>query len=82
MRIKEVIKEKGLTSADVASKLGVSQPALSQTINRNTTVEMLNRIASVLGVHVTELFDCPPSVRLACPACGAVINLSASKASD
>ena len=81
MRIKEIIKEKGLTVSEVAAKLGISQPSLSQALNRNTTVEMLTRIASVLGVPVAELFERPTSGHIACPYCGAVIELSAGKAS-
>ena len=77
MRIKEIIKEKGLTASFVAEKLGVSQSALSQALSRNTTVEMLTRIASVLGVPVVELFERPTSGHIACPKCGADIKLSA-----
>lgn len=57
MRIKEVIKEKGLTVEKVASRMGVKSPSLSRAINGNTTVEMLNRIAKALEVPVTELFE-------------------------
>ncbi|MEI8087313.1 MAG: helix-turn-helix transcriptional regulator [Paludibacter sp.] len=57
MRIKELIKEKGLTVADVAAKMGVKSPSLSRAINGNTTVEMLNRIATVLDVPVSSLFE-------------------------
>lgn len=56
MRIKEIIKEKGLTVAEVANRMGVVAPALSRVINGNPTVEMLQRISNVLGVHITELF--------------------------
>jgi len=57
MRIKEVIKEKGYTIAEVAEKMGISQPSLSKTINENPSVKMLNRIATVLGVRATYLFE-------------------------
>jgi len=77
MRIKEVIKEKGFTANMVASKLGVSQPALSQALNGNPTVEMLNRIASVLGVPVVELFEKQSSGIIICPKCGSYIRLTA-----
>jgi len=70
MRIKEVIKEKGLTLKDVAHKMGVKSPSLSRAINENTTVEMLNRIAHVLGVPVSELFDKPETDVIICPKCG------------
>ena len=57
MRIKEIIKEKGLTVAEVAARMGVTSPSLSRAINGNTTVEMLNRIATALNVPVASLLD-------------------------
>jgi transcriptional regulator with XRE-family HTH domain len=57
MRIKEVIKEKGLTIAEVAEKMGSKQPTLSQQINGNPTIETLQKIADVIGVNVTEFFE-------------------------
>ena len=57
MRIKQLIKEKGITVAQVASRMGVTPPSLSRAINGNTTIEMLNRIATALEVPITDLFD-------------------------
>ena len=58
MRIKEAIKEKGFTVAKVAELMNIQQTSLSRIINGgNTTVEMLKRIATVLGVPVTDLFQ-------------------------
>jgi len=59
MRIKQLIKEKGITVAEVALRMGVTPPSLSRAINGNTTVEMLNRIAIAIDVPVTDLFDVP-----------------------
>ncbi len=56
MRIKEIIKEKGLTVAEVAVRMGVTSPSLSRAINGNTTVDMLNRIATALDVPIASLF--------------------------
>lgn len=71
MRIKEVIKEKGLTVKEVAEKLGMSSPSLSDAINGNPTVEKLERIASVLNVPISELFELPKENVVNCPNCGA-----------
>ena len=57
MRIKQLIKEKGITVAEVALRMGVTPPSLSRAINGNTTIEMLNRIATALEVPITDLFD-------------------------
>jgi len=79
MRIKEVIKEKGLTVKEIADRLGISSPSLSDAINGNPTKDTLERIAAALGVHVSELFVPPVSGQIACPNCGASIKLSVSK---
>jgi transcriptional regulator with XRE-family HTH domain len=58
IRIKEVIKEKGLTVAKVAELMGVQQTSLSRIINGgNTTLEMLEKIATALDVPVAELLQ-------------------------
>jgi transcriptional regulator with XRE-family HTH domain len=58
IRIKEVIKEKGLTVAKVAELMGVQQTSLSRIINGgNTTLEMLEKIAAALDVPVAELLQ-------------------------
>jgi transcriptional regulator with XRE-family HTH domain len=59
MRIKELIKEKGLTVAEVASKMGIKAPTLSRTINGNPTVETLMNLARAIQVDVRELFSDP-----------------------
>ncbi len=70
MRIKEVIKEKGLTSALVAKRMGVVPEALSRIINGNPTVETVERVAAAIGVPVSDLFDKPSGGSLICPNCG------------
>lgn len=79
LRIKEVIKGKGLSVQDLAEKMGISRVGLSQHINGNPSVEVLDRIASALGVPVTELFEQPKSdtTSLTCPHCGKSINIKA-----
>lgn len=79
LRIKEVIKGKGLSVQDLAEKMGISRVGLSQHINGNPSVEVLDRIASALGVPVTELFEQTKSdtASLTCPHCGKSINIKA-----
>jgi len=75
LRIKEVIREKGLTVKEVAERMGIQPPSLSRAINENTTVEMLNRIAVALNVPVTELFEQPATDIINCPYCGEKIKV-------
>lgn len=56
LRIKELIKEKGTTVKELAQKMGISNVGLSQHINGNPSVEVLERIASALDVDISELF--------------------------
>lgn len=77
LRIKEVIKEKGMTITELADKMGINRVNLSNMVNGNPTVETLNKIALALNVPVTELFEQPKkeSLSLTCPHCGKDINL-------
>lgn len=78
MRVKELLKEKGVTAKELASRLGLSEGALSQSINGNPTLERLEKISSALGVPVTELFETPSSgtATITCPHCGKTITLT------
>ena len=79
LRIKEVIKEKGMTITELADKMGINRVNLSNMVNGNPTVETLNKIAGALEVPVTELFEQPKSrtASLTCPHCGMNINIKA-----
>jgi transcriptional regulator with XRE-family HTH domain len=71
MRIKEVVKERGLTMQEVARKMGVKPPTLSRAINGNPTIGTLQKIADVLEVKVSDLVEKPkPANVQVCPHCG------------
>lgn len=72
LQIKEVIKNQGLTIQELADKMNISRVGLSQHINGNPSVEVLERISQALGVHISELFDKPEAERnsIICPNCG------------
>lgn len=56
LRIKEVLKKKGYTIQSLSEKMGVNRVSLTNSINGNPTVETLEKIASAIGVDVSELF--------------------------
>lgn len=57
LRIKEVIKEKGLTVQTLAERMGINRVGLSNHINGNPSVAVLEKIASALNVPIQELFE-------------------------
>lgn len=57
LRIKEVIKERGMTITELSDKMGINRVNLSNMVNGNPTVETLNKIADAIGCPVTELFE-------------------------
>ena len=61
--IKRVAKEKGMTMAEIAEKLGISPINLSTSLNRNPTLKRLKEVADVLGVPIRELFKDDDIVR-------------------
>lgn len=77
LNIKRAIKERGLTSKQVAMRMGMTAVNLSYHINGNPSVEILQRIADALGCDVVDLFDTPTEMqrRCVCPHCGKEIKL-------
>lgn len=58
LRIKEILKEKGITSKDLASEFGITENGLSLVINgkRQPRFELLERLAERLNVQLWQLF--------------------------
>ena len=58
-RIKELMKEKGITNKELAEAIGVTEAMVSYIIRglRDTTVGTMVRIANRLGVKVDELIE-------------------------
>lgn len=83
MRIKELLKEKGLTQQELADMVGVSYQSMKQTLNApSVTTSTLEKIATALSVPMWQLFASPEEVQpkkdglsLTCPHCGKSINI-------
>lgn len=58
-RIKELMKEQGITNKELAEAVGVTEAMISYIIRglRDTTVGTMVRIANRLGVAVDELVE-------------------------
>ena len=84
-RIKELIKEKGLTQQDMADRLGISRVGLTQLVNSKPSYPTLEKIAEALGVEMWELFKSKSEIveeiteeaknMIRCPKCGARFEL-------
>ncbi len=77
LNIKKTIKDYGLEVREVAKRMEISPTGLSQHINGNPSVEVLQRIADAIGCDVSELFEYPKKdfLSLTCPHCGKDISI-------
>ena len=77
LRVKEICKEKGITIQELADNMEMKRESLSRAINGNPTLETLEKIASALGLNISELFDQPKNntAGITCPHCGKNINI-------
>jgi transcriptional regulator with XRE-family HTH domain len=72
LRIKELCKQRGITQADLAKKIGILPVSFSQAIARNNfDMQYLKRIADALDVEITDLFVS----QIKCPHCGKPISI-------
>lgn len=91
VRIREIMSEKGVTSVELAEKIGVSKATISNLINNKTmpSIDTLGKIAIALGVPDWQLFASKDEAvnntkeeSLICPYCGREINVELTKKSD
>lgn len=83
-RIKDILKEKGITQQELADRLGVTRSAIVKTLAGNPSQETLERIANILNVPMWQLFASPKEVsnikgnniEINCPHCNKIISLS------
>jgi transcriptional regulator with XRE-family HTH domain len=77
LRIKELCKERGITQAQLAEKIGIMPVSFSQAIARNNfDMKYLKRIADALNVDIVDLFA---AGQFKCPHCGKEISLKVEK---
>ena len=55
-RIKEILKERGMTMLQLAEELGIHRTNLFTSLSGNPTLSRLEEIAKILDVKVTDLF--------------------------
>lgn len=85
MRIKDVLKEKGLKQQDLAEKMGISLSAVKQMLGADSlTTSTLERIAAAVNVPVWQFFISPDDLAnkvggnsFCCPHCGKPLKIMA-----
>lgn len=73
MDIRKRIKERGFTISEVAKRLNVAQPTLTQQLTGNPTVKRLQEIADIIGCSLSELVasdEDKGTLSANCPHCG------------
>ena len=56
LKAKEVIKDKGMTIEEVASRMGITKGSLSAALSGNPTVAYLERVANAIDCDIRDLF--------------------------
>ena len=81
LRVKEILKEKGITQKELSEQLDMTEVGLSKSINEggNPPLKRLEDIASVLDVPISELFEHPDTSTIKCPKCGTELEVKVKK---
>lgn len=76
-RIKEILKEKGMSMEDLATELGKTRQNVTKIFANNPRMETLEKIAECLDINVIELFDVrTDNTVINCPHCGKKLRIS------
>ncbi|MDR2004170.1 MAG: helix-turn-helix domain-containing protein [Prevotella sp.] len=78
LRIKEILKEKGIAVKELAVMINLAAPNVSNLINEKSkpSIDVFERIAAALNVPISDLFDTPTDNTVNCPYCGGKIKLT------
>lgn len=79
-RIKDILKEQGITINELAEKMGLNRVTLSTQINGTANIASYEKIATALNVPLWQLFASSQEVQetkntITCPHCGKPIEL-------
>lgn len=67
-KVHSIAKIKGIKKKDIAKQLGITQSMLASKMNGDTRISLVEEIANVLGVQVSDLIEDKSDV-IVCPNC-------------
>lgn len=82
VRLKDIMKERGVTSAKLSEMIGISKVTVSNLINNKTapSLDTLEKIADTLNIPLWQLFATPEEVKGdVCPHCGMPLSIKIEK---
>jgi len=82
MDLKKTIKAKGWTYAELAEKMGITQPSLTSLVNGNPTLAKLKSMADAMGITLSELLADDGEAIITCPHCGKEIPIKVTPVSN
>ena len=79
LRIKELCRQRGITQAELAKRIGRSPVSLSQAVHRGSiSLTYLQDIADELHVDIPDLFR-SDTCTITCPHCGKSFTIKIEK---
>lgn len=84
LRLREILKERGLTVAQFSEMSGISQSNISNYMNGNIspTLETLYKISNALDIDITELFKKKEEIKLIAKYKDETVEISANELLD
>jgi len=78
LRVKEILKEKGVTGRDFCLKIGMTEVGFYKMLseNGNPPLNRLYDISRELGCEITDLFEVQDKKKFKCPHCGGDLNIT------
>lgn len=76
-KVKIICKEKGILFKDLATKVGITDVGLRQSLKGNPSLSILKRVALALGVEFWELLITDNVKQIfVCPHCGTRLHIT------
>ncbi len=77
LRVKELLKEKGITGREFALKIGITEVGLYKMLseNGNPPLKRLYELAKELDCDIIDLFEVENKSNFQCPHCGKDLNV-------